>query len=142
MIDVLPTNHSGDDGTQIHIIHCISSYVFIPYSSSVISILVLLCILYCRHSEWQYIWCAEQILLDLVKHLSTSDSAGYRPLARVGVARVCRQVDGSALRVLKVTAEDPNPYRYGAFEIQVAYKHPLVRILVMKIGVFFCLLVC
>jgi len=70
-------------------------------------------------------WEAENLLLDLVKAMQDPD-VGYRPLARVGVARIPRKCPESALKVLRVTEEDPNPYRYGAFEVQAAYMHPKV----------------
>eukprot|EP01042_Synura_sphagnicola_P003070 gene3070-3773_t len=76
-----------------------------------------------RHNEQRYMWEAENLLLDLVKAMQDPD-VGYRPLARIGVARIPRKCPESALKVLRVTEEDPNPYRYGAFEVQAAYMHP------------------
>jgi len=55
---------------------------------------------------------------------------GYKPLARVGIVRMLRRQPPNKSKASKgsssnkVTATNPN--RYGAFEVQVAYKHPKV----------------
>jgi len=69
-------------------------------------------------------WEAENLLLDLVKAMQDPD-VGYRPLARIGVARILRKAGVRKSGSLSLK-DEPNPHRFGAFEVQAAYMHPKV----------------
>eukprot|EP01041_Mallomonas_annulata_P008072 gene8072-16565_t len=74
-----------------------------------------------RHNEDKYTMEAENVLIDMATWMHSAE--GFQPLVRLGLVRLKRKIppSSSLSRVkipVRVTDDNPNPYRYGAFEVQ------------------------